>query len=138
MTSLALTVILIVVGVILALTTVVWLAVPVFLFALIALIWAIVAVSRGRTQKVVMHQTEDVELLGPGGPDDPPGHRADVGRAAPRVDRAVGVKAAGDLVSGAEEAEHEKQQQRRCQQRASEADRVPQGLTEEQGDAVSR
>jgi hypothetical protein len=71
MTSLALTVILIVVGVILALTTVVWLAVPVFLFALIALIWAIVAVSRGRTQKVVMHQTEDIELLGPGGPDDP-------------------------------------------------------------------
>ncbi len=71
MTSLAITVVLIVLGVILALTAVAWLAVPVFVFALIALIWALIAISRGRTQKVVMHQTHDAELLGPGGPDDP-------------------------------------------------------------------
>ena len=71
MTSIAMTIILIVLGVILALTTVVWLAVPVFVFALIALVWTLIAFSRGKTEKVVMHRTQDPELLGPGGPDDP-------------------------------------------------------------------
>jgi hypothetical protein len=72
MTSIALTVVLIVLGVILALTAVVWLAVPVFVFALIALVWVFIAYSRrGTSKQPVMHRTEDPELLGPGGPDDP-------------------------------------------------------------------
>jgi hypothetical protein len=71
MTPLALTVLLFVLGILAAFTGLAWIAVPLFVLALVALIWAVIVLVRGGTQKPVMHRTREPELLGPGGPDDP-------------------------------------------------------------------
>jgi hypothetical protein len=71
MTPLALTVVLVVIGLVTALTGLAWISAPFFVLAAIAFLWALVTFGRGETQMPVMHRTRKPELLGPGGPDDP-------------------------------------------------------------------
>lgn len=71
MTPLALTVVLFVVGFLMIITGLAWLALPFFVLAVVALVWGLVTLARGETQMPVMHRTRKPELLGPGGPDDP-------------------------------------------------------------------
>jgi hypothetical protein len=47
------------------------LAIVPFLLALVAGTWFLVDVMRGRTPADEVRKAEKVELLGPGGPDDP-------------------------------------------------------------------
>jgi hypothetical protein len=71
MTPLALTVILFVAAIVCVLVGAAWLALPVFVLALAALVWAIVVFARGEGGLPATRRTRDPELLGPGGPDDP-------------------------------------------------------------------
>ena len=71
MTPLALTVVCFVIAVVSVIAGVVWLALPLFVLALVALVWTIVSFARGTATRPVMHRTRDPELLGPGGADDP-------------------------------------------------------------------
>jgi threonine/homoserine/homoserine lactone efflux protein len=73
MTPLALTVLLVVLGLLSALVGLAWIAVPLFVLALVCLIWSAIVFARGgrEAKAPVMHRTRKPELLGPGGPDDP-------------------------------------------------------------------
>lgn len=71
MTPLALTVLLVVLGFLAVVVGLAWLAVPLWVLAVVALIWTIVVFARGGGTKPVLHRTREPELLGPGGPDDP-------------------------------------------------------------------
>jgi hypothetical protein len=70
-TALAVTVILFVLAILFSFTGLAWIALPLYVLAVIALIWFIVTLRSGGPVKPVMHRTRDPELLGPGGPDDP-------------------------------------------------------------------
>jgi hypothetical protein len=71
MTPLGVTVILFVLAILFSFTGLAWIALPLYVLAVLALIWFIVTLVRGGPMKPVMHRTHDPELLGPGGPDDP-------------------------------------------------------------------
>lgn len=71
MTPLALTLVLVGAAIVCVLLGAAWLAVPMFVLALAALIWAIVVLARGKGRMPATHRTREPELLGPGGPDDP-------------------------------------------------------------------
>ena len=71
MTPLALSVLLVVAAIVCVLIGAAWLAVPVFVLALVALIWGIVVFVRTGARMPATHRTRKPELLGPGGPDDP-------------------------------------------------------------------
>ena len=71
MTPLGVTVILFVLAILFSFTGLAWIALPLYVLAVIALVWFIVVLVRGGPMKPVMHRTRDPELLGPGGPDDP-------------------------------------------------------------------
>ena len=71
MTPLALTVILFVAAIVCVLLGAAWLAVPVFVLALVALAWAALVFARGDGGMPATRRTRDPQLLGPGGPDDP-------------------------------------------------------------------
>lgn len=71
MTPLALTLVLVGAAIVCVLLGAAWLAVPMFVLALAALIWAIVVLARGEGRMPATHRTREPELLGPGGPDDP-------------------------------------------------------------------
>jgi hypothetical protein len=70
-TPLAVAVVLLVLAILASLTGLAWIAIPLFVLAIGAFIWAAVVLVRGGPVKPVMHRTRDPELLGPGGPDDP-------------------------------------------------------------------
>ena len=71
LTPLGATVILFALAILFSFTGLAWIALPLYVLAVIALIWFIVVLVRGGPMKPVMHRTRDPELLGPGGPDDP-------------------------------------------------------------------
>lgn len=71
MTPLALGVLLIVLGFLAILTGLAWVAVPLWILGIAALIWGAVVFVRGGRSTPVTHRTRKAELLGPGGPDDP-------------------------------------------------------------------
>jgi hypothetical protein len=71
MTPLFLALFLIVIGIVTLITGLVWISIPFFILAVLAFLWALVAIARGDGGTAVMHRTRKAELLGPGGPDDP-------------------------------------------------------------------
>jgi hypothetical protein len=71
MTPLALTVVLVAAAIVCVLLGAAWLALPIFVLALVALAWAALVFARGDGRMPATHRTRDPELLGPGGPDDP-------------------------------------------------------------------
>lgn len=71
MTPLTLTVVSIVIVIVSVLAGIPWLALIFFVVGVLALVWTLISFARGTAMKPVFHRTRDVELLGPGGPDDP-------------------------------------------------------------------
>jgi hypothetical protein len=71
MTPLALAIILFVAALLSLILGLPFLTIALFVFAVLAFIWAIVTFMRGGRVTPVTHRTEKPELLGPGGPDDP-------------------------------------------------------------------
>lgn len=70
MTALFLALVLIVIGILTAVTGLPWVSVPLFVIALIAFVWGLIAFLHGDARTTVRHPRK-AELLGPGGPDDP-------------------------------------------------------------------
>jgi hypothetical protein len=70
MTSLLLALVLIVIGILPAVTGLPWISVPLFVIAVIAFIWGAIVFLRGDDRTSLRHPRK-AELLGPGGPDDP-------------------------------------------------------------------
>ena len=71
MTPFALTGLLVVLGILAALVGLAWIAVPLFVLAVIALVWGLFVLVGSGPKTPVLHRTRKPELLGPGGPDDP-------------------------------------------------------------------
>jgi hypothetical protein len=71
MTPLLLAIILLIAAVVTVILGLPFLAVALFVFAVLAFTWSIVVFARGGRVVPEGHRTEKPELLGPGGPDDP-------------------------------------------------------------------
>jgi hypothetical protein len=71
LTPLLLAVVLVVVAVVTAVVALPWIAVPAFVLAVLAVIWAGIGFFRGGGPVTEVRRARKAELLGPGGPDDP-------------------------------------------------------------------